>query len=364
MSSLFEETGENWRDTMKGIYEGLSGETLKSSSTFYMVFSTVAYIVLLICKFFNLKYTNQWLKTCDEETTILYGDDRGLTRDSAEASRITVRFTRISNLSNTQSIPLGTRVCYGEYLFDTVETYTFGVNESTIDCVVECETEGSETNGIVSGSTFSIIDAIPHITSCVSISESTGGSDQETLSNFKEKIRSFPEKYSCAGTRGAYEYFAMEADSSVTKAYAYNKSEGVTGVVILLKDGVMPSSEMIDKVQTYLSVEEIRAINDKIEVSEPKIVKYSIDIDFYVGRTNETSEGSIQTSSKELIEVLTEKLSNSLGGSINPEAFTNIIVNAGGKRTVVRQPSYVALEKYEVCICESINVILAGVEDD
>lgn len=364
MSSLFEETGENWRDTMKGIYEGLSGETLKSSSTFYMVFSAVAYIVLLICKFFNLKYTNQWLKTCDEETTILYGDDRGLTRDSAEASRITVRFTRISNLSNTQSIPLGTRVCYGEYLFDTVETYTFGVNESIIDCVVECETEGSETNGIVSGSTFSIIDAIPHTTSCVSTSESTGGSDQETLSNFKEKIRSFPESYSCAGTKGAYEYFAMKADSSIAKSYAYNKSAGIAGIVILLKDGVLPSAEMINKVQTYLSIEEIRALNDKIEVSEPEVVRYSIDISFYVGRTNEASAGTIATNSKELIESLTNKLSNSLGGSINPETFRNIILNAGGKRTIIREPSYLALEKNQVCICEDINVILAGVEDD
>ena len=364
MSSLFTKTGEDWFNTLKDIYEELSGETLKPSSAIYMILSATAYVVLVITKSFNFAYQNMWLKTCDEDTAELYGDEKDLTRDEAEASRMTVKFTRVSNLENEQSIPMGSRVAYNDYTFQTVATYKFGIGNNTVECEVECTLEGSETNGIEAGKTLTIIDSIPHVNEVKNISISSGGSDQESLENFKEKIRKFPESYSCAGTRGAYDYFTRKADSSISDVYITNKSAGVTEIFILLKGGIIPSDEMVSKVKNYVSQDDIRAFNDLIEVSKPTEHEYTVDFDFYIPRTKETSSISIQNAITEAITSYTEELANSLGGSINPDAIRTIAVNQGAKRTILREPSYTQLEKKFVPKCVNINCNFLDLEDD
>ena len=364
MSSLFTYTGEDIYLKLKTIYEDLSGVSLKASSVVSMLLRGISYFILLITKSFNFAYQNMWLKTCDEDTAELYGDEKDLTRDEAEASRMTVKFTRVSNLENEQSIPVGSRVAYNDYTFQTVATYKFGIGDNTVDCEVECTLEGSETNGIEAGKTLTIIDSIPHVNEAKNISASTGGSDQESLENFKEKIRKFPESYSCAGTRGAYDYFTRKADSSISDVYITNKSAGVTEIFILLKGGIIPSDEMVSKVKTYVSQDDIRAFNDLIEVSKPTEHEYTVDFDFYIPRSKETSSISIQNAITEAITSYTEELANSLGGSINPDAIRTIAVNQGAKRTILREPTYTQLEKKFVPKCVNINCNFLDLEDD
>lgn len=364
MSSLFTYTGDEIYQKLKTIYEDLSGTSIKSSSVVSMVFRGFSYIALLITKQFNYVYQNMWLSTCDLETAKLYADEKGLSYEEAVASRTTIRYTRVSNTENEQSIPLGSRVSYNDYIFQTVDTYTFGVGETTCDAIVECTTEGSETNDIEIGKITTIVDSIPNVNSCTNISVTSGGSDAETLENFKETIRAFPETYSCAGTGSAYKYYAKKADSSISDAYVYTKSAAVVGIVILLEGGIIPSDEMIEKVYDYVSDDEIRPLNDTIVVEKPSEYGYSIDFDFYIPRSKESSSTSIATAITEAVTSYTEALCNSLGGSINPDIIRNIAITQGAKRTIVREPSYTALEKTQIPKCISINCNYLDIEDD
>lgn len=364
MSSLFTYTGEEIYQKLKTIFEDLSETSLKSSSIVSMIFRAVSYFILLITKQFNAVYENMWLSTCDLTTAKLYADEKGLEYDEAVASRTTIRYTRVSNTENAQAIPLGSRVSYNDYIFQTVDTYTFGIGETTCDAIVECTTEGSESNDIEIDKITTIVDSIPNVSSCTNISVTSGGSDAQTLSNFKEVIRSFPETYSCAGTGSAYKYFAKKADSSISDAYVYTKSAATVGIVILLEGGVIPSDEMITKVYDYVSDDEIRPLNDVIVVEKPSEYEYSIDFDFYISRSKESSSVSIETAITEAITSYTETLANSLGGSINPDALVNIALTKGAKRTILRSPSYIALDKTKIPKCTSINCNYLDIEDD
>jgi len=193
---------------------------------------------------------------------------------------------------------------------------------------------------------------------------SSGGSDQESLESFKEKIRKFPESYSCAGTRGAYDYFTRKADPSISDVYIRNKSAGVIEIFILLKGGIIPSDEMVQKVKTYVSQDDIRAFNDLIEVSKPTEHEYTVDFDFYIPRSKETSSISIQSEITKAITSYTEELANSLGGSINPDAIRTIALNNGAKRTILREPSYTQLEKTFIPKCTLIKCNYLDLEDD
>lgn len=364
MSSLFTYTGEQIYQKLKTIFEDLSETSLKSSSIVSMIFRGVSYFILLITKQFNFVYENMWLSTCDLTTAKLYADEKGLKYDEAVASRTTIRYTRVSNLENAQSIPLGSRVSYNDYIFQTVDTYTFEIGETICDAIVECTIEGSESNDIEIGKITTILDSIPNVSSCTNTSVTNGGNDAQTLDNFKEVIRAFPETYSCAGTGSAYRYFAKKSDSSISDAYVYTKSAGTIGIVILLEGGIIPSNEMILKVYDYVSDDEIRAFNDVIVVEKPTEYKYSIDFDFYIPRSKESTSKSIQLAITEAVTSYTKTLENNLGGSINPDAIRNIAITQGAKRTILREPNYIALEKTQIPKCILINCNYLDIEDD
>ena len=364
MSNLFTETGEEILADLKETYETLSGVILKAANVIYMIFQVFAYRILLVQYKFNQSYQNMWLKYCDEDTLDLYAYDNNLTRITAVASRTTIKFTRISNITNEQSIPLGTRVIYNKIIFKTVDTYTFGVNETECEAIVECTETGTFSNDIPIGAITTILDPIPHVSKCENISITSGGNDLEDAEIFRERIRISPESYSTTGTAGAYKYWTKQADSSISDVYPYTKSAGVVGITILLENGVIPSTEMIEKVRAFVSKDEIRALNDYIVVEAPEEVEYSIDFDYYIPTSKEAYSISIQDAITEAIDTYVTEKSNTLGVSINPDEIIEIVRGLGAKRTVFRSPNYLKLEKNQVAKCINKNPSYAEVEDD
>lgn len=364
MNNLFTETGEEILEDMKETYEGLSGVILKTANAIFMILQVIAYRLLLVQYRYNQTYKNQWLKYCGDETLDLYAYEKGLKRVQAEASRTTIKFTRISNINNEQSIPFGTRVMYNKIIFKTVDTYTFKVGDTECEAIAECLEPGAFSNEIPIGAITTILDAVPHVSKCENISKTSGGNDLEDREIFRERIRVFPEKYSTTGTRGAYEYWTKQADSSISAVYPYTKSAGTVGIVILAQNGAMPSNELKDKVKNYLIDNDIRALTHLIIVESPEEVNYTIDFDYYIPTSKEQYSTSIQNAVTEAIDKYVIEKSNVLGVSINPEDIIAIVKGLGVKRTVFRGPTYLKLKKNQVAKCTSKNATFKEVEDD
>ena len=102
----------------------------------------------------------------------------------------------------------------GKY-FNTVDYAEVAAGELTVDVDVQAEEAGAESSGIAAGEIDTLVDPIPYVASVESIEASTGGLDIEDDDGLTERVWLAPSKYSCAGPRDAYAYYARRASCRV-----------------------------------------------------------------------------------------------------------------------------------------------------
>lgn len=103
----------------------------------------------------------------------------------------------------------------------------------------------------------------------------------ESDERYRHRVWLAPEAYSCAGSEGAYEFFAMGADLSIksVKVYTPNQGDGNVHVLPLVDSGDgTPSAGIITKVREALLPKERRPLTDIVTVRAAAIVPYSIDV--------------------------------------------------------------------------------------
>lgn len=108
---------------------------------------------------------------------------------------------------------------------------------------------------------------------------STGGSDPESDSDFRQRIPTALERYSTAGPTGAYEYWGHSADARVGDVRALSPQPGDVKVVLLSKEGNGSADEaMIRRVREILDDEKIRPLTDHVEVVSARILQYKVRV--------------------------------------------------------------------------------------
>lgn len=109
---------------------------------------------------------------------------------------------------------------------------------------------------------------------------------------FRRRIRLSWYAHNTAGSKEAYEYFALSADSTVLDACAYGPQEwegtvspGEVWVYVLSNAGDgTPDQTLLDVVNAALSSEFTRPLTDYVSVKAPTIVNYAITATLSVGR--------------------------------------------------------------------------------
>lgn len=83
--------------------------------------------------------------------------------------------------------------------------------------------------------------------------------------------------YSTAGPRGAYMFHALSADGQVKDAYPTSPAPGKITVYVMSRSGDGTASEdLIDKVKAALSVEDVRPMNDQVDVLSVSVITYQL----------------------------------------------------------------------------------------
>ena len=99
--------------------------------------------------------------------------------------------------------------------------------------------------------------------------------DDEEADNLRDRIRQAPEKFSNAGSRGAYRYHTLSAHQSIIDVAITSPSPSVVNIYPLSDDG-NPSQEVLEIVLKYLSDDKIRPLTDYVQVLSP--VKHDFNI--------------------------------------------------------------------------------------
>ena len=291
----------------------------------------------------------------------------GTTQLKARPAVTYLEFTLSITLPSVTTIPLGTRVTPGgSIFFATIEVAEIPAGELSVVVPAECLQAGNIGNGFMPGQVNRLVDTFPFNSTVVNTTLTQGGADIEEIEQFRERTRMAPESYSSAGPRGAYEYWAKTANQLIIDVSVKTPSPGVVEIIPLLRGGEIPEQSILDEVYDVCNDDTKRPLTDHVIVRKPEVVKYNLDVTYYISRSNASFGLSIQQRVPIAADEFILWQKSILGRDINPSMLNKILMKTGIKRTEIKEPVFTVLKYFELGVCdiEGINIIYGGLEDD
>lgn len=289
---------------------------------------------------------------------------KGISREPAKAAVVKVRFTLSGLRSSPVSIPAGTRVTNGELYFDTDEYAEIAAGEESIDLICTCQTTGTSGNRLMAGDINILVDPIPYVQGVQNVEESSGGTDIEDDDSLAERIYLAPSKYSVAGPEEAYRYWVQTFNSSIADVYIDSTEPTEVLIEFIMNDGELPSESVIYSLQNYLHNENIRPLTDKVIVKAPDTVEYSLEVKYFINRSDQAQANTIQSAVEAAVEKYIIWQRSKIGRDINPSKLTCMIEDAGAKRVEIINPIFRRIDKAAVAMLSAKKITYGGIEDD
>ena len=250
----------------------------------------------------------------------------------------------------------------GLFIFKTLEDITIKTGQLNNIVKAVCETSGATANNYTVGSINNLITPLSYISKVENIDVSSGGADDENADNLRERIRQAPEKFSNAGSRGAYRYHTLSAHQSIIDVAITSPSPGVVKIYPLTKDG-NPSSEILEIVQKYLSDDKIRPLTDYVQVLSPEKIDFSINAIIYLYK--DADKNSVLTTINTRLKEYKAKLSQKLGKDIIQTQIISILNSVYGVfKVVLQSPQDIEILEFQWANLVDLEVIIGGYADE
>lgn len=249
--------------------------------------------------------------------------------------------------------------------FATTEYLIFKAGENYAEVGAICQSVGTVGNGFTPGQVSKLVsDEFLYFKEVANTTTTAGGSEEENDTAFYNRMRESEESYTTAGPRGSYAYHAKSVSSQISDVSAESPEDGVADVRIMLYGGKLPDKELIDRVQEYLSADDIRPMTDKVIVAAPNTVEFDIEATYYIPRDKAATTKEI----KQAVELATENYTlwqtSKMGRDINPSYFNAMLMESGIKRVDITTPVFTEIPKGSVAVLRNCNMTFGGVEDE
>ncbi|MEM2073935.1 MAG: baseplate J/gp47 family protein [Candidatus Aenigmatarchaeota archaeon] len=290
----------------------------------------------------------------------------GVYRLPARPAKTTLRFYTSEVLDKEVVIPQGTRVKTQDdkVTFATTQTAVIIPGATYVDVPAEALEPGTIGNGYLQGQVNVLIDVLPFITKVENTTITYGGADLEDDEHLRERIRLAPESFSNAGSEGAYIFWAKTAHQDINDVTVYSPSPGQVIVTVLMKDGEIPSKEILQEVKKTLNHERIRPLTDQVFVRAPEIVEYKVVGEYWIYKDKSAMLLSIKEKVEKEVKRFTKHKDSYLGKDIVPEQIIEVIQSIPGMyRVVLQEPSFQKLENFQVSRCKETKLEFAGFEN-
>lgn len=279
---------------------------------------------------------------------------------------VTARFTLSEIRKDVIYIPQGTRITAGDGVYFATDDYAeVKAGDSFVDINCTCESVGEVGNDYIPGQIEIIVDPVPYVASVANTTKSEGGSREESEENFRERIFLAPSSYSVAGPADAYEYWVKQYNSAaIEDVKIYEPQEAVVDIRILLNGGVLPSQTFCSGCLEYLEENPIIPLTDKYFVAAPDVVDYDVEATYYIARSDLNNIKMIQESIEAAKNTYLNWQKTKIGRDINPDALTEFVRAAGGKRVMISSPVFTPIPETSIAIEKSVEFVYGGIEDD
>ena len=279
---------------------------------------------------------------------------------------VTARFTLSEIRKDVIYIPQGTRITAGDGVYFATDDYVeVKAGDSFVDVDCTCETVGEVGNEYIVGQIETIVDPVPYVSSVSNITKSDGGTGEESEESFRERIFLAPSSYSVAGPADAYEYWVKQYNSAaIEDVKIYEPTEAVVDIRILLVGGALPSKTFCSGCLEYLRENPIIPLTDNDLVAAPDVVNYNLKAVYYIARSDLNNIKVIQESIEAAKETYLNWQRTKIGRDINPDALTEFVRAAGGKRVVITSPVFTPIPETSIAMEKTVEFTYGGIEDD
>lgn len=284
-----------------------------------------------------------------------------------EPATCVLRFELSVAQEENYTIPQAIQVTVdGEIIFRTTETILFPAGQDYVEVPAVCLTAGTVGNGFVPGQINKMVDEqFLYFKDVYNVTESEGGTEQESDNDFYNRMRENVESYSTAGPEGGYIYHGKTASSAISDIMPDSPTPGFADIRVMLHNGELPGEEILKKVEAKLSAKDIRPMCDFVQVAAPETVPFHVDITYYIPEEKNAATAEIiqnvETAVQNYIAWQTEKM----GRDINPSYFHGLLMQTGIKRAEIREPQFMKLEKKCVAILDGEpQAVNGGTEDE
>ena len=341
------------------------GRKIHPADPINLLVSLLAYLVSVQNFQINDAANQNLLAFARGEALDKLGELLGVKRLPAAPARTTVRFYIDSPKNFPVVIPQGTEVTPDQKIFfKTVKEAVIQPGETFVDVEAVCETPGVVGNGFQPGQINLLVTPLPYVVKVENTTMSLYGSDEEDDERLRERIRIAPEKFSNAGSKGAYIYWAKTAHQDIADVSVFSPEPGKVTVVVLMKNGQIPSDEVISLVRETLNDEKIRPLTDLVEVKAPKVITYDVNLTYYIRKDFIPLQQSIDRQVKEKVEQFVKETKSRIGCDVNPSRLIDLIMGVKGvKRVEVDSPGFIPVGVDSVGQANKVTVNYGGAED-
>lgn len=365
MIKFVDENVDNVEKIIKEGYEEIMGVTIKDGDPINDFIGWVTYIFSIIKNDINYTGRMNLLRYSENEYLEALGELVGVERIQEKGAKATVKYTFSKIFPNVVTIPKGHKVAAGNIYFEADENIELKIGQRETSGTVTCLNPGIAGNDLQLGEINTVVDDIPFLLSVTNTSISSGGVNQEDDESLRNRIQLRPTAFSTAGPIASYKYYVLTAHQDIVDVYIYTPeaTPGVVKVIPLLKNGVIPESNVLNIVEEILQNDSVRPFTDKVEVLAPTSIPYNINFKWWLNKEDD-------------VTIVTQNINNAvleyrswqkekLGRDINPNKLIQLLINAGAKRVEIVEPIFTKLDKTKIAQeTSSITISYQGVEDE
>ena len=262
-------------------------------------------------------------------------------------------------------VPQGTRINFdGEIVCATTEELEIKAGEEYGDILGECLTPGIVGNNIAAGQIKEIMDTYDFYWKVENITRTAGGADKESDQSYYERLRESMEGFSTAGPVGGYIYHVKSVSTAIADVTATSPEPGLVDIRVLLNGGEMPTEATMQEIQDALNASTVRPLTDRVIVSKPEEVPFSVDVTIYLPRYSQTSSTIIERDARSAVAAYIKWQTEKMGRDINPSRLHNFLMEAGLKRAEIRKPDFTVVPETSVARLTGETVLNGGTEDE
>ncbi len=346
-------------------YETVSGRTLADGDPVRLFLLAIANELILQRNLIDFAGKMNLLAYATGDYLDHIGALLDVTRLSSSSAETTLTFT-LSTDEVGVVIPAGTRVTNkGETVYfatDAALSIPAGETEGTVSA--SCMETGSGGNGFAAGELNKIVDPVAYVDAVTNTTVTAGGADTEDDENFRERIHQAPEKFSNAGSYGAYEYWAKTANADISDVFVTSPTPGEVNIYPLLEGGEIPEQEVLDDVYAVCNADKIRPLTDKVTVLAPGVLKFDIEVAYKIAKADAAQASTIQAAVAAAVSDYISWQKAKLGRDLDPSKLCSLMVKAGAAKVDVTSPAITVIDNAKIATAENVTVTYQGVDDE